>query len=148
MLSRPALQLTSFAGLVALAIVCACSNQGEGEICDPDAGNAGNNDCQSGLVCTKSTLPGVAGFRCCPSDLTTATTAVCSISHGVADASPSPPDSGPEPDDASASVDSPIDAPAEATREATTDAPVDSPAEALPEAATDVGAAATDAPVD
>jgi hypothetical protein len=138
MLPRPALQLTCFAGLVALAIVCACSNQGEGEICDPDAGNAGNNDCQSGLVCTKSTLPGVEGFRCCPSDLTTAKTAVCSISHGVADASPAPPDGGPEPD--AGTVDAPIDAPVEAT----TDSSVDSPEESLPEAA-EVGTAATDA---
>ncbi|MGO9836065.1 MAG: hypothetical protein ACLP1X_17825 [Polyangiaceae bacterium] len=126
-----------------MAIVCACSNQGEGEICDPDAGNAGNNDCQSGLVCTKSTLPGVEGFRCCPSDLTTAKTAVCSISHGVADASPAPPDGGPEPE--AASVDAPIDVPTEVAKEATTDSPVDSPEDSLPEAAADVGAAATDA---
>jgi len=78
--------------LVAALSVGACSNEGEGEICDPNASNAGNDDCQSGLTCQQSPLPGVLGYRCCPTDLTQATVSVCSGNHEVADANAAPPD--------------------------------------------------------
>ncbi len=84
-----------FSSLAVALCFGACSNQGEGEICDPNAGNGGNDDCQTGLMCTQ--IQGVdKGFRCCPGDrLNQATTAVCSISgssSALGDASSTAPD--------------------------------------------------------
>jgi hypothetical protein len=62
----------------AALVFAACSNQGEGEICDRDASNGGNDDCQSGLVCGPSPNPNIHGFRCCPPAGTAATTVECS----------------------------------------------------------------------
>jgi len=42
------LLLPLFAGFLFIA----CQNEGEGQPCDTNAGNAGNDDCQSPLVCT------------------------------------------------------------------------------------------------
>jgi hypothetical protein len=66
-----------FAGVAALIASIACSNQGEGDYCDL---LNGDNDCQSGLICT--TPPGLAGMpgtntRCCPPSAAQATKAVC-----------------------------------------------------------------------
>jgi hypothetical protein len=65
----------------------ACNGESEGQPCDRNAGNNGNDDCQSPLVCT----PGLA--RCCPVDRTQATTPECSLNSSTSDASPAPPDS-------------------------------------------------------
>ena len=49
------------------ALVPGCSKQGEGERCDQLA--AGNEDCDSGLVCIlKSELADESTDRCCPPD--------------------------------------------------------------------------------
>ncbi|MFO0672410.1 MAG: hypothetical protein U0235_22840 [Polyangiaceae bacterium] len=73
-----------FGALAVLGLVAACSSSGEGERCQLDNGN---DDCASGLVCTRSTdLPLPSGYqgkvpdregRCCPSDRSTATVAEC-----------------------------------------------------------------------
>ena len=132
MLTRSALP---FAALVAFALACACSNQGEGEICDPNAGNAGDDDCQGGLTC-QSLGAGVIGFRCCPPDLFQAKTQVCNVSHPGVNQSPAPPEAGLADEDG-ASVD--------AMFAATVDSRVDSPQEALPDAPAEAGIDATDA---
>ena len=76
--------------LAALAFA-SCSNEGEGQPCSLYAGNGGNDDCQSGLICTVVT----AGDRCCPSDRTTAKTSECALSSAASgDASPAPPVDG------------------------------------------------------
>jgi hypothetical protein len=87
MLVRPA----SFfvAVVVSLAASVACSNQGEGEYCSMDNGVTGG-DCQNGLECIAA--PGVGAgvadpHRCCPVDLSQATTAVCMESAVQLDAS-------------------------------------------------------------
>jgi hypothetical protein len=77
-----------------LACLGGCAGQGEGELCNRLAGNNGNDDCQSGLVCNTA-VTSTPGFgRCCPMDMTHATTAVCKGSTGGIDASPAPPDAG------------------------------------------------------
>jgi hypothetical protein len=67
----------------------ACGAQGEGMVCDVAAGNAGSDDCQNGLTCQPA--PGAFGtanpYRCCPTDLTTATASVCMLSTSLGDAS-------------------------------------------------------------
>lgn len=48
---RSLLAILLVAGPTAGLLAPACANQGEGERCDTFAGNNGNDDCQSGLVC-------------------------------------------------------------------------------------------------
>jgi hypothetical protein len=75
--------------LLAALAFASCSNEGQGQPCDPLAGNAGDDDCQSGLVCT----PTQAGSRCCPQNRQTATASECVLTSTVSDASnPAPPD--------------------------------------------------------
>jgi hypothetical protein len=74
--------------VLALASLAGCSNETEGQPCDPAAGNGGNDDCASPLICTKVS----AGNRCCPQDRSQATTVECSESAGGFDANPSPAD--------------------------------------------------------
>jgi len=114
--------------LVAASVVGACSNEGEGQICDHRAGNNGNDDCQNGLICTQN-LPGVNGDRCCPPDRSTATTPECALTTpGIGDASSALPDgttpvadaAGDAPSEAAARGDAAPDALADAG--ATTDA--------------------------
>jgi hypothetical protein len=89
----PALLLLALVASMTAAV--ACSNQGEGEVCDQ---NNGSNDCQDGLVCESA--PGITGatglvnvFRCCPPSTTLATTAACSSpSATVIDAATEAPD--------------------------------------------------------
>jgi hypothetical protein len=99
---------------LAFTVLSACSGQGEGQLCSPNAGNQGNDDCQSGLVCVVAPATYTLG-RCCPQDRSKATTAVCSANSGGLDASPAPPDASseqqPPPPDAG------TDAPAESTAE-------------------------------
>ncbi|MDP9002029.1 MAG: hypothetical protein M3O46_18200, partial [Myxococcota bacterium] len=117
---------------IAFAVVSACSGQGEGELCNTKAGNSGNDDCSSGLVCTTS--PTYALGRCCPQDRTKATTTVCSSNNAGGDASPAPPspsaeasvdetgvDGTPGPSPTEASVDTSIDAPGESSGDVGTD---------------------------
>jgi hypothetical protein len=96
--------------LVAAVAFAACSNEGEGQPCDPNAGNSGNDDCQSPLVCTTG-LSNADGARCCPQNRATATTPECSLSSSTFDASPAPPDTATA-DEASVS-EAATDAPAE-----------------------------------
>jgi hypothetical protein len=95
---------------VVLAAMGACSGQGEGQVCDQRAGNSGNDDCASGLVC--STQHGTPA-RCCPPSGTPATTPECSTTPGTGDASPAPPDgTAPLPEaspDVAAAGDGPLD---------------------------------------
>ena len=70
-----------------------CQGQGEGEQCNRLAGNNGNDDCQSGLVCNTSVVSTPGFGRCCPSDRTQATTAICKGNVGF-NANPQPPDAG------------------------------------------------------
>jgi hypothetical protein len=75
--------------VVSLAASVACSDQGEGEYCSMDNGVTGG-DCQNGLECVAA--PGVGAgvadpHRCCPVDLSQATTAVCMASTVQLDAS-------------------------------------------------------------
>jgi hypothetical protein len=88
------LRLVFFAPLAAMAIPFfgACSNEGEGQPCDPLAGGnpAGSNDCSSPLQCTLPPNPAITGHRCCPADLSTSTTIECSRVTGALDASAAP----------------------------------------------------------
>jgi hypothetical protein len=109
---------------LAALVPAACSSEGQGQPCDPHAGNSGNDDCQSGLVCTQVSA---GGTRCCPQDRTTATAPECVLSSTTTDAAnPTPPDSastveaGPEaaPE---ASTESGADATGDAARDGTAD---------------------------
>ncbi|MGH7295530.1 MAG: hypothetical protein ACRELB_11380, partial [Polyangiaceae bacterium] len=74
--------------LTALAFA-SCSNEGEGQPCSQLAGNSGNDDCASGLVCT---VVSVEGNRCCPPDRTKAKTQECALSSTTGDGgNPNPP---------------------------------------------------------
>jgi hypothetical protein len=77
--------------LAAALAFAACSNQGEGQICDRNAGNGGNDDCENGLVCVASPNPNIHGFRCCPAS-GASTTVECSQPGQTLDASTAPPD--------------------------------------------------------
>jgi hypothetical protein len=100
--------LPVFAGLLFVA----CQGESEGQPCDTNAGNSGNDDCQPPLICTTG-LTNANSPRCCPQDRTTATTPECSLSSTTLDGSnPTPPEGG-------ADTSMP-----EAGPEATTDAPV------------------------
>lgn len=50
--------------LVGGALFAACSNQAEGQRCDP---RFGNDDCADGLVCKRATELGGVYDLCCPS---------------------------------------------------------------------------------
>ncbi len=64
------------AGLSACVVVTtlffgACSNGGEGDRCDVNADNGGNDDCQNGLVCVPAAQLSGTGQQsalCCPGD--------------------------------------------------------------------------------
>jgi hypothetical protein len=73
-------------------LFAACSGESEGQPCNQLAGNDGNDDCQSPLVCT--VVANASGARCCPQDRTTAKTPECALSSETFDgANPAPPDS-------------------------------------------------------
>ncbi len=72
------------AALVAIAatvaLFMACSNNAEGERCEKDSDNFGNDDCQDGLVCKPANeLNNASSARCCPPDPTKATVDVCRV---------------------------------------------------------------------
>lgn len=95
----------------------ACSDQGEGDRCQAENGNA---DCQSGLVCLAAgakNFNGGVGFvnapynnsdRCCPADRSRATHPACTqpTNSGAGDSGIPPAETGPQPD---APIDSPAD---------------------------------------
>jgi hypothetical protein len=114
--------LTAAAALAsASSVLPACSNQGEGERCDLQADNNGNDDCNSGLVCTAKAVLGLNPKTdlCCPQDRTQATTPQCAINQGGLDASPAPPDSGSDaPTDDMGAGDSMGDTPTESASDA------------------------------
>ncbi len=102
-------------------VLPACANQAEGDRCD----TRGDDDCQSGLICTKANLLNGAGNadRCCPQNRAEATTSVCALSStpGSDAAPPGDASSG----DAAASdggSDAPEDAPADTNEASVTDA--------------------------
>jgi hypothetical protein len=66
--------LVGSAVVMSLLWLGACSNQGEGDACSIDSGN---DDCQSGLVCTKASTFGSNSDLCCPPNLADATVAAC-----------------------------------------------------------------------
>jgi hypothetical protein len=95
--------------VLALELAPACSNESEGQPCNQLAGNSGNDDCQSPLVCT--VVP--AGTRCCPTDRSQATTVECSVSAGKPPGDSAPPpetEGGAEASVAEAAADAPSDA--------------------------------------
>jgi hypothetical protein len=126
---RPALRplRSLLPAALAFAVLSACSGQGEGELCNTNAGNQGSDDCQSGLACVvnptadmnacgaNAITPCKSLGRCCPPDPSQATTAVCSSNSGGLDASPAPPDATSE---ETPSAEASADAPAESTAEA------------------------------
>lgn len=126
----------AFAGILvagASVTIVACSNQGEGDRCDTAGPNGGNDDCQSGLVCTsKSTLNSNADL-CCPPDRTQATTNECAISKppigeaGIPDTGTPADSGGGDSAPSEAGPDSAPDAPSEASTDAGSDAPSDAP---------------------
>jgi hypothetical protein len=88
----------SLAAVPAIA-VSACSGQGEGQLCNPKAGNSGNDDCQSGLTCQPRPATVINGFGlCCPPG-GQSTTSACAVNGGPSnDASSAPPTQEASPD--------------------------------------------------
>jgi hypothetical protein len=119
MRSRVASLILPVVAALLLASSGACQNEGEGEPCDTNAGNGGNDDCQSPLVCTVGLTNASDSPRCCPQDRANAKTPECSLSSATFDgASPAPPEAS-TPDTGSPEAGSP-----EATSaETSTDAP-------------------------
>ena len=85
----------SCGALLLLVVACfgGCAGQGEGGLCNRQAGNNGNDDCQNGLACDTSVISAPGFGRCCPGNRALATTTVCKGGTGTIDASPVPPDS-------------------------------------------------------
>ncbi|HEX4448895.1 MAG TPA: hypothetical protein VH044_19275 [Polyangiaceae bacterium] len=112
----------------------ACTNQGEGDYCDP---LNGDNDCQNGLKCEPA--PGLSSSlahndRCCPTDTALATTEECMVGAFDGGGPTETPDA-----EAGAGADATLDAPSEAT---VSDAPAaDTATEAAttPDASADAG---------
>jgi hypothetical protein len=108
------LLLPLFAGFLFVA----CQGESEGQPCDTNAGNAGNDDCQPPLICTTG-LQNANSPRCCPQDRTTAKTPECSLSSTALEGgNPSPPDSStPEASGPETSSDGPVESATEAGTE-------------------------------
>ena len=122
------------APLLAALAFTACSKENEGQPCDHNAGNSGNDDCADSLTCQLVSSTN-SDYRCCPPNRSQASSSECAISSAVADASPAPPDastietstpdsSTPETStsEASTAETSTTDAPAEASRDAAAEA--------------------------
>ncbi|MBX3227146.1 MAG: hypothetical protein KIT84_35580 [Labilithrix sp.] len=88
-----------FLAVAIIAAFAACSNQGEGEVCNIENDNA---DCKTdeGLVCYPfNQLNNVSSDRCCPADRSRATHPACVTAiavGGITDAQ-APADTGPAP---------------------------------------------------
>ncbi|HEX3772704.1 MAG TPA: hypothetical protein VHV30_17615 [Polyangiaceae bacterium] len=79
----------ALAGAAFSVVAAGCSNQGEGEYCDIDAGTVGG-DCADGLECVAA--PGLSGTpnnsRCCPvAGGAAPTTAACTMNSLTIDGS-------------------------------------------------------------
>ncbi len=140
-MTRRLLFSAALAFAVALGVSSpACSNQSEGDRCDRNDDNGGNDDCGNGLICTRyDTLGGAAAANqtdiCCPQDRAQATTAICALhanTTGADAATPteggsdtgSPSEAGPDTSTPEAGSDTGSDAPAD------TNPPEDAPADA------------------
>jgi hypothetical protein len=78
--------------LAAAAAITACSGQGEGQLCNPKAGNNGNDDCSSGLTCQSRPTVVISMFGiCCPPNGKSSTSA-CNVTGASIDASSAPPE--------------------------------------------------------
>jgi hypothetical protein len=79
-----------------IGIEAACSNQGEGEVCNSENGD---EDCKTdeGLICwPKLQLNNTTSDRCCPSDRSTASHPACVNGSGIIGADAiAPADTGP-----------------------------------------------------
>jgi len=88
--------LIASAIVAAIGIEAACSNQGEGEVCNSENGD---EDCttEEGLICwPKLQLNNTDSDRCCPADRSTATHPTCVNGSGVIGADAiAPSDTGP-----------------------------------------------------
>ena len=93
--STPTLAKVVASTLVTALIAIACSNSGEGERCDTRAGNNGNDDCATGLICTKTEELADQTYkidfmgRCCPPRGTASKSAACGVTQATLDGSPS-----------------------------------------------------------
>ena len=124
--------------LVTMAALGACAGQGEGQLCNPKAGNSGNDDCQSGLTCQSRPMIVMSPYGICCQPNGQSTTTACSVNGtSITDASPAPP---PEASVAETNADAPVDS-ADAGVESA-DAPGASAAEAA--VGTDASDAATE----
>jgi hypothetical protein len=112
----PPLLSALFAGFLFVA----CQGEGEGQPCDTNAGNGGNDDCQPPLVCTQG-LTNANSPRCCPQNRQNATTPECALSSSTSgNMMSAPPDASGDtatPTE-SGSSEASADAPAESTVEA------------------------------
>jgi hypothetical protein len=81
-----------------IAIVSACSNQGEGERCEVENGN---DDCKTdeGLLCwpQEQLGRGSNADRCCPAIREKSTHPYCKTTPSIGDGGETPPDTGPAP---------------------------------------------------
>lgn len=75
----------------ATVFLAACQGQGEGALCNQQAGNNGNDDCQSGLTCQSRPATVMNPFGlCCPPNGPSSSSA-CSTNTTSIDANPEPP---------------------------------------------------------
>jgi hypothetical protein len=119
-LSLALLALHLFAGVAGAGLVGACSNQGEGEVCNQAA-----DDCQSQYQCVPVTGN---GYRCCPiPPAQPSANSICAPNNpGVNDANVPPSEDGPTADtDGETEAASTVDAAGEgsSSAETSTDAP-------------------------
>jgi hypothetical protein len=109
----------ALSALLAGFLFVACQGEGEGQPCDTNAGNGGNDDCQYPLVCTTG-LTNANSPRCCPQDRANATTSECALSSSTSGTmNPNPPDASDE-----------TESPEAGSPEASGDAPVEGATEA------------------
>lgn len=81
------------------ALVCACSEQGEGERCDP---NSGSQDCESGLICRgpetlSIEVEGAGVGLCCPPEGVPPSVDACLAQARLPDENPLPDEELPAP---------------------------------------------------
>ena len=112
-----------FASLLGGALFVACSNQAEGERCDP---RFANEDCRDGLICKRATELGGLYDLCCPA--TGANVVECRRSISTDGGDPPAPDAATSDAATDAKLDAPFDSgSADAGNDATSDAPTDAP---------------------
>lgn len=75
-----------------VAIMTACSDQGEGERCEV---SNHDDDCKAGLICYPAAQLNASSDRCCPRDRTTSTDPICKGAVSVIGDAQPPQDTGP-----------------------------------------------------